>query len=155
MPDGTARSEVERHVAGFIARYAPPLARELRACRRAMRARFPRGVELVYDNYNALVFGYGPSERPSEALLSLAAYPRWVTLCFLQGAQLQDPAHLLSGSGRQVRSLRLAGAADLALPEVGALIDAARAGVRWQAAAALHTVIRSVSARQRPRRPAA
>jgi hypothetical protein len=150
-----ARADVESQIAAFIARYAPPIARELRACRRGMRARFAQGFELVYDNYNALVFGYGPDPRPSHALLSLAAYPRWVTLCFLQGARLSDPARLLSGSGRQVRSLRLASAADLARREVEALIESARADVQWAQVPPLSTVIRSVSVRRRPRRPEA
>jgi hypothetical protein len=33
-------------------------------------------IELVYDNYNALVIGYGPTERASDALIFLAVYPR-------------------------------------------------------------------------------
>ena len=28
-----------------------------------MRKRIPGGVEFVYDNYNGLVLGYGPTER--------------------------------------------------------------------------------------------
>lgn len=37
--------------------------------------RFPNANELVHDNYNFFVIGYGPSERPSGALISIAAGP--------------------------------------------------------------------------------
>ena len=75
----------------FLDKYTPPVATLARACLAKMRARLPGAVQLVYDNYNALAIGFGPSERASEAIFSIALYPRWVTLFFLQGAALPDP----------------------------------------------------------------
>ncbi len=120
-----------------------------------MHVLVPRGYELVYDNYNALVFGYGPSEKTSEAPLSLAAYPRWVTLFFLQGAALDDPRGLLAGSGPQVRSVRLETAGDLDKPELLVLVEQALQprAAGFSASPPIRTVIKSVSPRQRPRRP--
>lgn len=89
--------------ATFIAGYEPKLATELRAARKKMRAHFPRGFELVYDNYNALVFAFGPSLKSSDLVLSLAAYPRWVSLFFARGKSLPDPEKLLRGNGSQIR----------------------------------------------------
>jgi len=152
----TTTASVETDIATFIAKYTPELARELKAARARMRKLIPRGHEMVYDNYNALVFGYAPTERPSEALLSLAAMPKWVTLCFLQGVRLKDPRKLLQGEGSQVRSVRLmGGAVDLDSKDIRALIDQVLASERERFAAApkITTVIRSVSAKQRPRRP--
>ncbi len=145
---------LKSQLAGFIGKYTPAMAAEIKAIRARLRARFPRGVEFVYDNYNALVFGYGPTPRPSEAVLSLAAFPSWVTLCFLQGAKLADPHGLLKGSGHQVRSLRLKSSADLDEPKIGDLIARALAPIAAELprAPALTTIIRSVSAKQRPRR---
>src|SRR5438445_5726672 len=45
--------------------------------------------------------------RPSEAVFSVVLAPRWVSLCFLQGAKLPDPERLLRGGGKQVRNIRL------------------------------------------------
>jgi len=50
-----------------------------------MRARLPGAVELVYDNHNALAIGFGPTERASDAVFSIALFPRWVSLFFLRG----------------------------------------------------------------------
>jgi hypothetical protein len=67
----------------------------------------PGAMELVYDKYNALAIGYGPTERASDAVISLAVFPRWVNLYFLKGAKLSDPDKLLKGSGRQVEQVHL------------------------------------------------
>ena len=110
--------------------------------------------ELVYDNYNFFVIGYGPDERPSHAIFSLAAQAKGVSLCFLHGAGLPDPKKLLRGSGRVVRNIRLESTATLDRPEVRALIDAAleRASTPIERGTAHRLIIRSVSAKQRPRR---
>ena len=51
----------ERRVAGFIGKFDPKDQRLIRALRRALRGRLPTAYELVYDNYNFLVFAYGPT----------------------------------------------------------------------------------------------
>ena len=147
---------VEKRIASFLARYAPPIAMQLRESRARLRTWFPRGYELVFDNYNALVFGFSPTEKTRDGFLSIAGYPRWVTLFFLHGASLDDPHRLLEGEGKQVRSIRLDSAAQLDAPEVLALIEHACAPVRAQLAAApaLKTVVKMELAKQRARRPA-
>jgi hypothetical protein len=152
MPGTTAEQQLEK----FIDKFSPENAALIRAARRKMRARLPTATELVYDNYNFFVIGYGPGEKPSEAIFSIAAQAKGVALCFLQGAGLPDPAGLLRGSGNVVRNLRLESAATLARPEVVALMKAAleRAKVPLDPRATHRLVIRSVSARQRPRRAA-
>jgi hypothetical protein len=143
-----------RQLAAFLARFDPAVAALARSCRAAMRKRLPTANELVYDNYNALVVGYCSSERPSDAIVSLPITPRGVSLCFIHGAKLPDPHGILEGSGNQTRFLRLGSAKDLARPDVAALLDAAiaRAKTPLPAAGRGRLVIRSVSAKQRPRR---
>jgi hypothetical protein len=147
----------EKQLAGFIAKFTPPMAKRIREARQKMRARLPRAVELVYDNYNFFVIGYGPSERASEAIFSLAAQAKGLSLCFLQGAGLPDPKGLLRGSGNVVRSVRLETAAALDRAEVRALMRAALARAKSPITprGAHRLIIKSVSAKQRPRRPLA
>lgn len=146
---------VESQIADFLAKYTPEIAAQLREARTRLRAMFPRGFELVYDNYNALVFGISPTERTSDAILSVAGYPKWVTLFFLNGAGLHDPSGLLDGKGKQVRGVRLREPGILNTPEVEALIASAVGGREsaFIAAPGLTTIVKSVSPRQRPRRP--
>jgi hypothetical protein len=127
----------------------------IRGCRTEMQVRFPNAIQLVYDNYNFLVIGFGPTARASDAPFSLAAYARGVNLCFLHhGAELPDPGSLLRGSGKVVRNVPLNSPRDLARPDVDALIGAElqRSGSSMTAANGREVVIKSVSPKQRPRR---
>jgi hypothetical protein len=81
-------SSVESQIDLFLGKYEPAIEAQLREARRRLCALFPRGFELVFDNYNALVFGISPSERTPDAFVSIAGYPKWVTLFFLHGADL-------------------------------------------------------------------
>ena len=140
-----------------MSRYTPEVAACARRALVKMRERLPGAVELVYDNYNALVIGFGPSERASEAIFSIALYPRWVNLFFLDGAKLSDPGRRLRGAGKLVRSIVLSNASEMDDPEIRKLIDQAvrRAKVPIDGKARRRLVIRSISAKQRPRRPLA
>lgn len=138
-----------------MSRYSPEVASLAKTALARMRNLLPNATAMVYDNYNALVIGFGPSDRASEAVLSIALYPRWVMLFFLKGATLNDPDKLLKGSGKQVRSIVLEDAATLDRPEVVALIgQAAKAGKTPIEAKKGNLIIKSVSVVQRPRRPA-
>lgn len=147
-------SEVQRQLDTFIDRFSPEIAARTRIELQRMRELLPVATELVYDNYNALAIGFGPSEKASEAIFSLAVYPRWVTLFFLQGAKIADPAKLLCGTGRQVRHIRLSDPGLLLSPTVRVLmLDAlGKARVPLSALAKHRIVIKSASAKQRPRR---
>lgn len=144
----------EKQLDGFLAKYTPKMAVQGRAALAKMRARLPGAIQMVYDNYNALVIGFSPNERPSDAIFSIALFPRWVTLCFLQGAGLRDTNRLLKSNGRMVRHIRLADANDLDKPEIQDLITRAleRTRVPFDESQEGRLVIQSISENQRPRR---
>lgn len=150
----TPRREAESRLRGFIAKFDPDRQSLIRAVRRQLRERFPGANELVYDNYNFFVIGYSPTERTSDAILSLAAGSGGVNLYFIQGAHLPDPDNVLLGSGKQGRFVRVSSVSDLKRAPVRALLSAAAAhsGTPFPAGARGKLVIRSVSAKQRPRR---
>jgi hypothetical protein len=138
---------------GFIAKFDPAMGKLIRSVRSALRKRFPSAIELVYDNYNFFVIGYSPTERPTDYIVSLAANAKGIGLSFNHGAALPDPGRILLGSGKQNRFIRLENARVLAKPEVEALLRAAIAQAKSLPATGRgHTIIRSVSAKQRPRR---
>ncbi len=141
---------------GFLAKYTAEIAAQAKATIAKMRRRLPGLMQLVYDNYNGLVVGFGPTERASDAVFSIVAYPKWISLFFLQnGPRLPDPEKLLKGTGKQVRHIVLKSAADLDKPAIEALIAKAleQSGVKTGGAAKNRVVIKSISAKQRPRRP--
>jgi hypothetical protein len=140
----------------FIAKFSAKDQKLIRAVRAAMRKRLPTANELVWDNYNFLVIGYSPTERPSDSILSITARADSVAICFIHGATLPDPKGLLRGEGNQVRSIPVESAAVITTRDVDALIGAAltRAGAPMRREGKPALIIRSVSAKQRPRRRA-
>ena len=143
-----------KQLAGFIAKFDPANAKLIRFARRLLRKRFPTALELVYDNYNFLAIGYCSSERASDCIVSLAAYANGLNLFFYYGAKLADPHKLLQGGGKQVRFLRVETPAILVKPQVEALLKAAVAIAKrpLPKEGPGPTIIKSISAKQRPRR---
>ncbi|MEO8455426.1 MAG: DUF1801 domain-containing protein [Sphingomicrobium sp.] len=140
---------------GFIDRFTPEVVELARQLLRKMKMRLPGATIMVYDNYNALAIGFGPSDKAGQAILSLAVMPRWVTLCFLYGVGLPDPDGLLSGSGNRVRHIRLHTPEAFDDPRVQALIALAleRCEPPFDESCEQRLIIKSISAKQRPRRP--
>ena len=156
MPSTTATRAPARQVAGFIAKFDPKVAGLARRARAALRRKWPTANELVYDSYNALAIGFSATERTSDVIVSLAIYAKGVNLYFMYGAMLTDvdTRGLLLGRGNQGRFIRLTEVAELDDPHVNALLAAAvREGdVPLPATGRGRTIVKSVSARQRPRR---
>src|SRR4029079_10848063 len=122
--------DAERQLAAFIRKFSPVDQRLIRTVRAALRKRFPPANELVYDNYNFFVIGYSPTERPSDAIVSMAARANGVGLCFIHGASLPEPKKVLLASDRHTRFIRLDSPRILERPEVKALVAAAIAQAR-------------------------
>jgi len=146
--------DAEARLAGFIARFSPDVAARARDSVAALRARLPGANLLVYDNYNALAVGFGATERSSDIVFSVAVFPRWVSLFLVGGPALHDPKGLLRGAGTTMRHIVLAEAGTLDDPDVRALMDQALASAKAPIDSALagKLIIKSVSAKQRPRR---
>ena len=152
---GNRVDDAEAQLQCFIDKFDDANARLIRGLRAALRARLPHCAELVYDNYNFFVIGYSPTERPSDYIVSIAASASGAGLSFNRGAELSDPERILQGSGKVNRFIRLPSAEVLAEAEVDTMIqracDLSRVPQPWLCGGKL--IIRSVSAKQKPRRP--
>ena len=147
--------DAQAQLDGFIDKYSPEVAANARALLARLKARLPGARILVYDNYNALAIGFGASERVRDIVLSIALYPRWINLFFMYGAALDDPHNLLAGAGGQIRHVPKVTEASLDDPRVDALIASALdfAEPPIDPGAPQRLIVKSVSPRQRPRRP--
>jgi hypothetical protein len=74
--------DAQEQFEGFLRKFQPGVAAEVKKSLAKLRKLIPNAIEMVYDNYNALVVGFYPGMRPSEAIISIAVMPEWVNLCF-------------------------------------------------------------------------
>lgn len=66
---------------------------------------YPKTNELIYDNYNAVAFGWSPTEKVGHTFCSIAvgrsSYN--VHFGFYWGSEIADPDKILLGQGNQYR----------------------------------------------------
>jgi hypothetical protein len=146
----TPRQELDR----FIKKFSPDTAKKAQAALAKVRKLIPGANLLVYDNYNALAIGFAGGEKASQIALSIAVYPRWVSLFLMHGPQLDDPKGLLKGGGSTVRHIVLEPTRLLDSKHVKALFfqAVARTEPPIPKQGRGKIVIQSVSKAQRPRR---
>jgi hypothetical protein len=65
----------------------------------------PQANELIYDNYNAVAFGWSPTEKVGHTICSIAVgrSSKNVHFGFYWGSELSDPDKILLGEGNQYR----------------------------------------------------
>jgi hypothetical protein len=147
----------ETQLASYFATYEPAIASLGKALRAKLRDRLPGLFEIVYvyENQNALVISYSPTEHGYEGLFSIALYPRCVKLFFAQGARLSksDPNKLLQGAAK-VRHVVLNTVADFDRAEIEVLMAAALklAKLRLNSSAKGSVIIKAEAQKQRARR---
>jgi hypothetical protein len=66
---------------------------------------YPNTNELIYDNYNALAFGWSPTDKVGHTFCSIAVgrSSKNVHFGFYWGSQIADPDKILLGKGNQYR----------------------------------------------------
>jgi len=66
---------------------------------------YPQANELIYDNYNAVAFGWSPTDKVGHTFCSIAVgrSSKNVHFGFYWGSALSDPKKLLLGNGNQYR----------------------------------------------------
>ncbi len=66
---------------------------------------YPQTNELIYDNYNALAFGWSITEKLGHTFCSIAVgrTSKNIHFGFYWGSEISDPKKILIGEGKQYR----------------------------------------------------
>jgi len=66
---------------------------------------YPQTNELIYDNYNALAFGWSPTDKVGHTFCSIAVgrSSKNIHFGFYWGSEIDDPLKMLLGQGNQYR----------------------------------------------------
>ena len=81
----------------------------------------PDTVEVVRLGDRAATYGVGP-KKMSEGYVYILPHTNWVNLGFYKGADLADPAHLLEGTGKKLRHVKVKSVSSAEQPEINKLI---------------------------------
>jgi hypothetical protein len=117
-------AEVEQ----FLAPYSPDLRDLAWKLRALVLDVFPDAIELI--DTPAKLIGYGFDRGYKGLVCGIALHKAHVNLMFAQGAELPDPAGLLTGTGKRARHVKIQRPADIEMPGVRALLEAAVARKR-------------------------
>ena len=68
---------------------------------------YPETNELIYDNYNAVAFGWSPTDKAGDVFCSIAVCSDHVNFGFNRGVDFPDRQKILLGNGSQYRFIRV------------------------------------------------
>ncbi|HLY71572.1 MAG TPA: hypothetical protein VKR53_17675 [Puia sp.] len=76
---------------------------------------YPKTNELIYDNYNAVAFGWSPTDKVGHTFCSIAVMRtnNNIIFGFYWGTEIADPEKRLSGEGKQFRYIRVKNKSDI------------------------------------------
>jgi hypothetical protein len=86
---------------------------------------YPETNELIYDNYNAVAFGWSPTDKAGDVFCSIAVCSDHVNFGFNRGVDFPDPQKILIGNGNQYRYLRVRDKEDFPEEYIKQLLESA------------------------------
>lgn len=119
----------------------------------------PEANELIYDNYNAVAFGWSPTDKVGHTICSIAVgrSSNNVHFGFYWGNEISDPDKILLGQGNQYRYILVTDKKKFPKAYIKKLVNEAYtnslAKVKDQKQIINgHTIVKSVSGKKRPRK---
>lgn len=89
----------------FLKPFGAEIAELVLWLRKFVWEKYPEANELIYDNYNALAFGWSPTDRVGHTFCSIAVgrTSKNIHFGFYWGREIADPEKKLIGEGHQYR----------------------------------------------------
>lgn len=120
----------------------------------------PKANELIYDNYNAVAFGWSPTDKVGHTICSIAVgrSGKNVHFGFYWGNEISDPDKILLGQDNQYRYILVTGKKTFPKAYIKKLVKEAYANSLSKVKdpnriMSGQTIIKSISAKKRPGKP--
>jgi hypothetical protein len=111
----------------FLYRYDPAIQSLALGLREVIHDEMAPCHEYIFEMRSKVVLLYGATERViADGICNIGVFARHVTLGFPRGADLDDPAGVLQGTGKGMRHLTVRQLSDLDQPEVRRFLRKAR-----------------------------
>jgi hypothetical protein len=104
---------------------ASPQAQQLaQALRQLIEELCPNVFEVPWPKQRVIGYGIGPKKQ-TEHFCNIGVHDQYVNLGFTHGTDLADPEHLLAGSGKTYRHVKVQDLKAVSLPALRSLLQAA------------------------------
>ena len=148
-----AKEEV-KDLLKFIRPYPPEVQELALWLREWVWDLYPSCNELIYDNYNAVAFGWSITDKLGHTFCTVTLASKYVHFGFYWGSEISDPEHILQGNGSQYRYLIVSRKSDLPRTYIKRLLKEAYAnslakvkdGTKYVTG---QTITKSISAKKR------
>ena len=117
----------------------------------------PNANELIYDNYNAVAFGWSPTEKLGHTICSIAVgrSSKNVHFGFYWGNEISDPDNILLGKGNQYRYILVTDQKTFPKAYISTLVKQAYANALTKVKdpkkiVSGQTIVKSISDKKRP-----
>ena len=121
---------------------------------------YPKSNELIYDNYNAVAFGWSPTDRVGHIFCSVAIgrTSKNIHFGFYWGSEIRDPEKKLIGEGKQYRYFLIKDLKDFPKTYIKKLVKKAYANSlakvkKPEQLMQGKTILKSISAKKREKKP--
>jgi hypothetical protein len=108
----------------FLTHYAPEIRELARKMRAVIREVMPEAIEQLDPSANLI--GYGVDRTYKGLVCGITLHTAHINLMFARGTDLPDPDHLLVGTGKRARHVKIRRPAEIENPAVRELLVAAR-----------------------------
>ena len=126
IPNGV-QPETSDTLKDFLASYQPHVQKLALALRALVLNVFPSAIEQV--DPPSKIIAYGTDRTYAGLICAIAPYKAHVNLMFARGAELPDPEHLLEGTGKRARHVKITARAEVENPALRTLLETAAAKV--------------------------
>lgn len=107
----------------FLAQYAPDVRDLARKMRAVICEVMPDAIEQLDPPANLI--GYGTDRTYQGLVCGITLHATYINLMFAKGTELPDPVHLLIGTGKRARHVKIRQPAEIENPAVRTLLVAA------------------------------
>jgi hypothetical protein len=107
----------------FLKTYPPEIGKLAVETRSLILRVVPDAFEIVDPPSKIIAYGFG--QKYADLICAIAPYPKHINLIFSKGAELPDPAHRLTGTGKRARHIKIQSLADIEDPTTQNLLEEA------------------------------
>jgi len=86
---------------------------------------YPDSNELIYDNYNAVAFGWSPTDKAGDVFCSIAVFREHVNFGFNRGSEIPDRKKILLGDASFYRYIKVKDKDDFPEEDIKQLLEMA------------------------------